>query len=537
MDDSTCINKQTLALDALSNLTGRFCEKQDFEELIDLLLMTLCGQFSVAHAFALLFKPSSQSLNETFFATGDFKGNARLRSLSDRPADWSCLVRDRKTCRAEELEDSPCARSLSRVLHGAGVILVSPLVHHDDFFGVIGLGERITGTPYSSEDMDLLNTVTNTVTPLVANSYLFSDIANLKAWYLEILDSVKQGVFVFDRDFRLKKVNAAGIDMLGAVRAGRVTPEHLDGASISEVFPDATFAGWAERFRGMLAAGQKVINTTAVASIGGSLRVFNVDLIESEEGAGSDSSLIMTLDDVTVQKHREQRLFDLQITADRGKMASTIAHELNNFLTLLMGGVELLGLALEDDDKPRARQTMERLQKQVSNLERFSRGLTDFSSIGSDKRTQNLNSLIEGVLSFISVQKRFRGLKIIPVLSEGLPDIRMDKDQITQVLLNLLNNAADAIGESGRSDGRIILRTRTDKGGIGLQVSDNGAGLRPGIEERLFCESITTKQSGHGFGLVTCARIIRAHGGNIQVRSQPGEGTTFTIRFPANKEA
>ena len=157
MDDSTCMDKQTLALDALSNLTGRFCEKPDFAELMDLLLMTLCGQFSVGHAFALLFKPGSQSFNETFFATGRFKGNAGLRSLSGRPADWSCLIRDRRTHRAEDLEDSPCARSLSRVLNGAGVVLVSPLIHHGDFFGVIGLGERLTNTPYSPEDIETVS--------------------------------------------------------------------------------------------------------------------------------------------------------------------------------------------------------------------------------------------------------------------------------------------------------------------------------------------------------------------------------------------
>ena len=537
MGDSTCIGKQTLALDALSNLTGRFCEKPDFEELINLLLMTLCGQFSVAHAFALLLKPSTQSLNETFFATGGFKGNAGLESLSGRPADWSCLIRDRQTRRAEDLEESPCARSLSRVLRGAGVVLVSPLIHTDDFFGVIGLGERITELPYSREDMELLNTITNTVTPLVANSYLFTDIANLKAWYLDILNSVRQGVFVFDQGLRLRKVNKAGLEILSGMGTGKVTAKHLDGASIGEVFPGTAFSGWVGRFQDVLGGGQKVWTDTAAASMGGNVRVFNVDVVESDEGAGPGPSFIITLDDVTVQKHREQRLFDLQITADRGKMASTIAHELNNFLTLLLGGVELMGMALESDDKPRVRETMEKLKRQVTNLERFSRGLTDFKSIGSNKRTHNLNALVEDVLSFISVQGRFKGLKIIPVLSESLPDIEMDKDQITQVLLNLLANAADAIGESGDADGRIIVRTRTDRQGIDLQVSDNGAGLKPGVEERLFAENITTKQSGHGFGLMTCARIIKSHGGSIEVHSEPGKGTAFTVRFPINETA
>ncbi len=535
--DSPCMDKQTLALDALSNLTGRFCEKPDFGELIDLLLMTLCGQFSVANAFALLLKPNSQSLNKTYFATGSFSGHAGLDSLSGRPADWSCLIRDRQTRRAEDLAESPCALSLSRVLHGAGVVLVSPLIHSGEFIGVIGLGERITEMPYTPGDVEILNTITNTVTPLVANSYLFSDIANLKAWYLEILNNVKQGVFVFDQGLRLRKVNAAGIGILNAMGTGEVTAERLDGMAMREVFPEAAFAGWVDRLQSGLGSGQKVVTDTAAASLGGNVRVFNIDVIESGEGAGPGPSFIVTLDDVTVHKQREQRLFDLQISADRGKMASTIAHELNNFLTLLLGGVELMGMALEDEDKSKALETMEKLKRQVTNLERFTRGLTDFTSIGSGKRTLNLNTLIDDVVSFISVQKRFKGLRIIPVLNQSLPDLEMDKDQITQLLLNLLTNASDAIGESGRADGRIIIRTRKDPRGVDLLVSDNGAGLKPGVEERLFSTNVTTKASGHGFGLVTCARIVKSHGGSIKAHSEPGQGTTFTIRLPLNETA
>jgi PAS domain S-box-containing protein len=535
MDDSACIDKQTLALDALSTLTGHFCEKPDFEDLIDLLLMTLCGQFATADAFALLLKPSTLSLNETYFATGAFTDDAALESLSERPADWSCLVRDRQTCRARDLEDSPCALSVARVLQGAGVVLVSPLLHHDDFFGVVGLGERVTKLPYAKDDMDLLNTITNTVTPLIANSYLFSDIANLKAWYLEILNTVNQGVFVFDENFLLRKVNTAGIAILSAAGTGKMKSELLDGAPMRQVFPDSAFAGWVDRYQRALKNGETVLNEAAAASLDGKVRVFNVSAIESEEDAGPYRSFIITLDDVTVQKKREQRLFDLQMTADRGKMASTVAHELNNFLTLLLGGVELLGLALEEGDNLKVSETMEKLRDQVTNLERFSRGLTDFSSIGSNRRTIDLNRIVDDVLSFISVQRRFKGLKIIPVLSEGLPDLEMDKDQITQVLLNLLTNAADAIGESATEDGRIIIRTRTDPDGVYLMVSDNGAGLKPGVEERLFSESITTKKSGHGFGLVTSARIVRSHGGSIEAASDPGKGATFTVRFPANR--
>jgi signal transduction histidine kinase len=262
-----------------------------------------------------------------------------------------------------------------------------------------------------------------------------------------------------------------------------------------------------------------------------------VSIVAGGKSAQGEPSYILTLDDVTELKRREQKLFDLQIAADRGKMASTIAHELNNFLTLLLGGVELLGIAVEDGNAHKVRETMGKLRDQVTNLERFTRDLSDVTSIGSSRRALDLNALINDVVSFISVQKRFRGLKIVRDLGRIMPSVAMDKDQITQVLLNLLTNAADAIAESKRTDGLITIATTLDRDGMELRVSDNGPGLKPGVEDRLFAENVTTKPSGHGYGLMTCARIVRSHGGTIEANSAPGEGTVFTIRFPSDAAA
>ena len=528
----TLVDKQVLALDALSKLTRQFCDKPDFERFIDVLMMTLCGQFSVADVFALLKKPSSHSLNQSFFATGRFKKDVMLASLQVAVADLQNTLRIRHVRKVSEIEPSSEWTHLLPVLVNRGVNLVCPLIHNDKFFGIIGLGKRVTGKAYAEEDMELLNTIINTVTPLVANSYLFWDIASLNAWYLDILDNVKQGVFVFDDDCRLKKINSAGLDILRTFRSDDVSLASLENAPMEQVFPESVFNEWARQFSRAKANTRKASIRSIVARSGGNERIYNVSITGSVENTEMGTALIITLDDVTVQKESEQRLFDLQKFADKGLMASSIAHELNNFLGLILGGVEVIEIALESQERGKAGDTINKLKNNIGNMERFTRGLTDLASLDSSRELLNLNTVIGDVLSFLSVQKRFKWIEITPALDPELPDLDIDKDQIAQLLLNLLNNAADAIGESPRKQGVIIIRTEDDDRDALLIVSDNGTGMNAEVKKKLFRYSFTTKQGGHGYGLVTCARIVENHGGTINVDSKPGKGTTFTIRLP-----
>lgn len=526
------MEKQILALDALSKLTRQFCDKPDFERLIDVLMMTLCGQFSVADSFALLRKPSSQSLNQSFFATGRFTKNVILATLQITPDDWPAGPATRHVCRVDEFSHSSDPTALIPRLVSAGVTLICPLSHNDNFFGVIGMGDRVTGTPYTPEDMDLLNTIINTTTPLVANSYLFWDIASLNEWYLDILNNVKQGVFVFDRDCRLKKVNSAGLDILRTFGSDDIRLADLENTPIERVFPETVFDGWAEQFTSARASKQRASVSSIVARSAGNERIYNVSITGTVESTEIGTALIITLDDVTAQKESEQRLFDLQKFADKGLMASSIAHELNNFLTLILGGVEIIEIALEENRKKKVQDTINRLKEHITNMERFTGGLMDMSRPESAKEILNLSSVIGDVLSFLPVQKRFKNGTVTSDLDPELPELEMDRDQIAQLLLNLMNNAADAIQEAGRTRGKITIRTGSTGEDVLLSVTDNGVGIRPEVEGNLFASSFTTKQKGHGYGLLACAKIVQDHQGTIAVDSKPGKGTTFTIRFP-----
>lgn len=527
------VDKQMLALNALTNLAKRFSNKPDFHALIETLILTLAGQFSVANAFAKLVRPGSRVDRQLYFATGRFRINRLLESveLSDEHSRYFLEVTEPQHVAA--LSRSGPVSNLGFILAECQVSLVAPLLHDNRVIGILGLGNRVTGQPFESSDLELMTTFVNTITPLIVNSFLFYEISQLSDWYLQILDSVQQGVLVFDSSFRLKKVNVPGFNILKRFRPHLTHIQSLHQAPIQLVFPDDIFPGWM-RVLTRQSTGRKGRQIERLkAKHGAAERIFIVRVSTVMDESESVSDMIVSLDDITEQEENEQRLFDLQKFAEQGKMASSISHELNNFLGLLLGGVELSQVALGKGEVDKATNTLEKLKANIAKMERFTTGLMDFVKLETRKKPGNLNSIVGDVLSFVTVQKKFNHISVQTDLDQDLPDSEIDADQMAQLLLNLLNNAADAIKEAGQESGRILVQTRGEGGTVHLRVSDNGTGIDPDVKDRLFKQHLTTKEGGHGYGLMTCRKIIENHGGQVDIIDEPGPGTTFVIQFPA----
>jgi signal transduction histidine kinase len=526
------IERRLLALDALSKLARQFCEKPDFKQLMSVLLMTLCGQFSVGDTVAILKRPRSGACGQTFFATGRFRKQGDLAALDISSENCAVLLCGQNACKLQDLDLSDRHSGVIPALRESGVSLICPLVHNDDLLGIIGMGDRVNGKATSQEDVDLLIAIVGTITPFLANTYLFWEIGRLNTWYLDVLNSVKQGVFVFDSANRLKKINAAGLGILKTFRPDVTGADCLNDKPIEDLFPAEAFGKLVCEAVTAKVGGGATESRNVVAGSGETERIYNLKLSESSEGGENGTDLIMTLDDVTHQKESETRLFNLQQLADRGVMASSISHELRNFLGLILGGLELTQVAVNRGDGDKANDNLDKLKSTVENLERFASGLMDYTNLTVDKQTSSINSVISDVISFISGQPRFKRITLTPELESDLPDLMIDSDQIAQLLLNLLNNAADAIAEVPRSEGEIKVETRSDEAEVALIISDNGIGVKPEVKDGLFRTRQTTKEHGHGYGLVTCASIIESHNATVAVDSEPGEGSVFTIHFP-----
>ncbi|MDX9856503.1 MAG: ATP-binding protein [candidate division Zixibacteria bacterium] len=525
------VDKQILALDALVKMTRQFATRPDFAHLVEVLLLTTSGQFSVTSAFALVGNPRAQVDSPFFCGIGRFKGSRELATLGNvaqlvdyiEDGPGSCLVAD---MRSSDRVPERLHETLTRV----GVAVIAPLYHGDSLAGILGLGAKVSGRPFEPAEVKLLSMLAGTISPMLASSYLFLEIARLNAWYLEILDNVKQGVFVFNVDNMLVKVNDSGRQILRSVNPMLAALQTDEGLSLREIFCESAFPGWARRIDRARTMRRGRVSESLVASVGSSERIFAVSatMMNREESA----DMLITLEDITRQKETDQRMFNLEKFADKGVMASSISHELNNFLGLILGGVEISQMNLAKGKTEKVETALEKLKSHVAKMERFTSGLMDYTRLDTKKAEADLNAVVADVLSFVSIQKRFSRIAVQVHPDHDLPTFELDTDQIAQLLLNFANNAADAIRETGRDNGEITIRTARDGDCVLLTVSDNGVGIAPDIKERLFKTHLTTKPGGHGYGLVTCARIIQNHGADVEIDSEPGQGTTFRLRFP-----
>lgn len=236
-----------------------------------------------------------------------------------------------------------------------------------------------------------------------------------------------------------------------------------------------------------------------------------------------------------IMKAQEQ-LVNAEKLASLGRMAAGVAHELNNPLTGIVTFAHLLKKRMPPENK----QDIEDINVIIEQADRCSKiinGLLGFSrKTTTEKIKLNINTLIENTLALLKNQARFHNIRYEMNLDNSIPEIIVDPNQIQQVFINLLINAADAMNENGL----IIISTRPVEDKIGnkkyveIEFTDTGPGIPKEQLARIFEPFYTTKPvgKGTGLGLAVSYGIIKKHGGSIDVKSEYGKGASFFVRLP-----
>lgn len=352
----------------------------------------------------------------------------------------------------------------------------------------------------------------------------------------QFVENMALGVLVFDNRQRLLYANRSAVDLLGDLAPVLDDSETSPHLSLEQVFPEGVFPGWVDLLSapdGLYSPGQ---SAHMIARRGSSEHIFGVTVAHVPGNDETEPVLIVTLDDITARKHNDQRLSEIEKSSDKGVMAAHIAHDLNNFLGLVLGGVEIAQMAMAKGNIEKADRSLEKIKNNVGRLEEFTRSLERLTFSETNDREDDFNRVVAGVLSYVAVQTSFKNLVVQTEFDFSIPRFVLDAAQMEQLLLNVLNNAADAVTESERSDGRIVARTWLENDCACLSITDNGVGIKPEIRERLFRSHLTTKADHYGYGLVGCCGIINHHQAQFEIESEPEKGATFTFRFPLHRE-
>jgi two-component system NtrC family sensor kinase len=218
-----------------------------------------------------------------------------------------------------------------------------------------------------------------------------------------------------------------------------------------------------------------------------------------------------------------------------GQLAASVAHEINNPLAGVLVYSQLLTKRLKSDsfDKAEAIANLAKIEAAVNHCSRIIRGLLDFSRQSEPKlQPVTTSSIIDQVMLLVGHQAEMNKVQVIREEAPSLPPVMADFGQLQQVLVNLVVNAVQAMPGGGK----LTIHTSLDKDGwVEVAVEDTGHGIAPEHMDKLFTPFFTTKEQGKGvgLGLAVSYGIIERHGGKIEVKSEVGKGSTFTIRLPA----
>jgi signal transduction histidine kinase len=266
-----------------------------------------------------------------------------------------------------------------------------------------------------------------------------------------------------------------------------------------------------------------------------------VSATEIRDARGAVMAIVSVMQDIgrlrELERRRlEQVLFDSEKLAATGRLAASIAHEINNPLEAVQNALYLLQKEFGEDSAKRP--YLDIAARETQRMSRILRQMLGFYRQQEAMAATDLNALVEEAGGLVVKRLRERGVQIENQLDPGLPRIRASADQLKQVLLNLMLNAADSMPKGGT----ITVATQAGAGAetevfgrdaVQIQVRDTGAGIPDELLAQIFEPFFSTKPGkGTGLGLWVSQGIVQSHGGTMRVRSRVGRGTTFMITLP-----
>jgi len=277
-------------------------------------------------------------------------------------------------------------------------------------------------------------------------------------------------------------------------------------------------------------------------------RYLSTTLVPIQDDTGRIHRIVGSARDITQKRHMEEALRLSQKLESLGVLAGGIAHDFNNLLTAIMGNLNLAQLKLPEGSP--ALGHLEAVENTVLKASELTRQMLAYSGKGRfSVKPQDLDAVVNGMVHLLKVSVP-KGASLSIHLAGNLPAVEGDAAQIQQVVMNLVTNAADALGDK---EGVIRVATREedlDEARIRaafpaqdlepgpfvvLEVEDTGCGMSPGVLARIFDPFFTTKVKGRGLGLSAMLGILKGHKAGILIQSREGEGSSFQVFFPASR--
>lgn len=357
---------------------------------------------------------------------------------------------------------------------------------------------------------------------------LITRLVREKGFLESVFEALQEGVLILDPDSHITFVNRSASRIFG------IDPLKCIGHSLSQTVRGLD---WKK-----LADPKRVVSRDMEIRYP-EKRLLNFYLSPIQGGLGSDDHLLgyaLIVRDITLTREIEEEHMESEKLNALTLLAAGVAHEIGNPLNSLDIHLQLLDRKIKKLPEAYQNTLSEHLETAQGEIRRLDIILKQFlqairpSSVGeNNKKPHQIHDLLRQSLTVLAPELEQRKVKISLHLADSPPLLQLDENQIQQALYNLLKNAFQALPASG---GLIEISTEVSDYDVALTIKDHGSGISPEVMGSLFEPFHSTKESGSGLGLLIVRRILREHGGELEIESQPDQGTTVTLYFPRQNQ-
>jgi len=508
---------RTMAKRRMLQQLGRdLLTERDLEHLCSELLTDLCDglEIEVANLY-LLDRPGS------LVAVARDEGSPERIGLDELGDDiWSREVEALTGISFASGSPGPRQR-----LFLAGYRYAFPLKVREMPVGLLVVGYRLGEIPLSSDDLELVRQLAGSAALSIENARLLDELEHrleevleLQSFSTGIIESSPAGIAVLDPESRILTANVSFGAVVGRER-GTLVGVPVDEVLEIEPLPEP---------------GEGLVEVSYTDPDGCERHLqLSVARFQSSNVDGVEASLrVLLVNDVSERAAMEKALREKDRLAALGILAAGVAHEVNTPITGISSYAQML-LAQTSEDDPRY-EVLKKVEKQTFRAARIVNNLLEFARNRTDEvRPVDLGPLVGESLDLLSERRAKRGIRLDLDLPAEPVVVQGSDGELQQVITNLALNAIDAMAGGGT----LGVAVRADGAWADLVVSDTGEGIPAGRLARIFEPFYSTKvgNGGTGLGLSISYDIIRRHGGDVEVTSEPGRGTRFTVKLPLDR--